>query len=145
MATVERGDPTEVALVTAAAACGVDPEAARKAHELLAPYAFDSFRKRMTLVRVDGEGACAYVKGAPKVVLALSDRIRWRGQTVPLTDERRAMVIAEHDRLASEGLRLLAVAVRDVPVPLAGAADAVERDLVLLGLVAASPRRLSGT
>ena len=136
-ATPERGDPTEVALVAAGAALGVNPEKLRQAHELLAPYPFDSFRKRMTLVRATGAGATAYVKGAPKETLALCDTIRWEGQTVPLSDDIRRSVLADHDRLAAEGLRILAVARRPLADGLVGAgASAVERQLTFLGLVA---------
>jgi Ca2+-transporting ATPase len=136
-ATPERGDPTEVALVAAGARLGVDPQKLRQAHELLAPYPFDSFRKRMTLVRATDTGATAYVKGAPKETLALCDTIRWEGQTVPLSDHVRRSVLADHDRLAAEGLRILAVARRPLADGLVGAgASAVERQLTLLGLVA---------
>ena len=136
-ATAERGDPTEVALVTAAARAGIDAEKVRRAHDLLAPYPFDSFRKRMTLARADGAGATAYVKGAPKETLRLCETIRWRGQTIPLTDEQRHTLLAEHDRLASNGLRILAVAVRPLPDEVIGAAaSAVERALTFLGLIA---------
>jgi calcium-translocating P-type ATPase len=136
-ATPERGDPTEVAVVAAGAALGVDPEKLRQAHELLAPYPFDSFRKRMTLVCATDGGATAYVKGAPKETLALCETIRWEGQTVPLSDEVRRTILADHDRLAAEGLRILAVARRPLADGLAGAgASAVERQLTFLGLVA---------
>ena len=136
-ATAEHGDPTEVAIVAAAARAGVDAEKLRRAHDLLTPYPFDSFRKRMTLARADGVGATAYVKGAPKETLRLCDTIRWRGQTMPLTDEQRHTLLAEHDRLASDGLRILAVAVRPLPNEVIGAAaSAVERGLTFLGLIA---------
>jgi calcium-translocating P-type ATPase len=136
-ATPERGDPTEVAVVAAGGALGVDAEKLRQAHELLAPYPFDSFRKRMTLVRATGTGATAYVKGAPKETLLLCDTIRWEGQTVPLSDEVRRTILADHDRLAAEGLRILAVARRPVADGLAGGgASAVERHLTFLGLIA---------
>ena len=136
-ATTERGDPTEVALVAAADRLGVDPEKLRQAHELLAPYPFDSFRKRMTLVRATGAGAIAYVKGAPKETLALCDTIRWEGRTVALSEDVRRSVLADHDRLAAEGLRILAVAQRPLPEGLvSAAASAVERQLTFLGLVA---------
>ncbi len=134
-ATLEHGDPTEVALVTAAARIGLDPEKARVAHELRAAHPFDSFRKRMALVRSAKGESVAYVKGAPKETLALCDAIRWGGVTVPLTDEIRRAVLAEHDRLAAEGLRMLAVATRILPPGLDGATGAVERELTLLGLV----------
>jgi calcium-translocating P-type ATPase len=136
-ASVERGDPTEVALVVAGAALGVDADKVRRAHDLLAPHPFDSFRKRMTLVRATGAGPTAYVKGAPRETLALCETIRWGGRTVALGDDLRRAVLADHDRLAADGLRLLAIAVRplaDELVP--AAASMVERDLTLLGLVA---------
>ncbi len=132
----ERGDPTEVALVVAAHDVGIDAEPLRRLHPLRAANPFDSFRKRMSLVRATGDGALAYVKGAPKETLALCTAIRRRGGTVPLDDELRRAVMADHDRLAAEGLRMLAVAVRSMPEPLVDAGpSAVERDLVLLGLV----------
>jgi calcium-translocating P-type ATPase len=137
VATPERGDPTEVALVRAAVARGVDPEHVRAACPIVAPYPFDSFRKRMSLVRSRGTQSHAYVKGAPRSTLALCDRIRWANQTLPLTDGSRATVLAAHDRLASEGLRLLAVAVRPVPAgAVPAAAEEIEQGLILLGLVA---------
>jgi calcium-translocating P-type ATPase len=136
-ATVERGDPTEVALVAAAAVMGVEIEKERRAHELLAPYPFDSFRKRMALVRATDGGATAYVKGAPRETLALCTAVRWSGHTRPLTDELRASIIADHDRMAARGLRVLAVALRPLPHGLVGApAREVECDLTLLGLIA---------
>ena len=136
-ATPERGDPTEVALVAAGARLGVDPEKLRQAHELIAPYPFDSFRKRMTLVRATDGGATAYVKGAPKETLALCDTIRWKGRTVPLSEDIRRSVLGDHDRLAAEGLRILAVARRPLADGLVGAGtSAVERQLTFLGLVA---------
>jgi P-type Ca2+ transporter type 2C len=136
-ATAERGDPTEVAIVVAGARAGVEAEKLRRAHDLLTPYPFDSFRKRMTLVRAAGAGAVAYVKGAPKETLRLCETIRWDGQTVPLTEEQRRGLLAEHDRLASEGLRILAVAMRPLPDDLLGAAaSVVERNLTFLGLIA---------
>jgi calcium-translocating P-type ATPase len=136
-ATLEHGDPTETALLAAAAEAGIEIDKLRGRHELLAPYPFDSFRKRMTLVRTAGPSAIAYVKGAPKETLALCATIRWHGETVPLSDARRLAVLGDHDRLAADGLRLLAVAVRPLPDALVGApAAAVERELTFLGLVA---------
>jgi Ca2+-transporting ATPase len=136
-ATRERGDPTEVALVAAATTAGLDPDALRRRQPLLTPYPFDSFRKRMTLVRAGGAGPVAYVKGAPREMLALCATIRIGTQTCQLTEALRDTVLAEHDHLAADGLRLLAVATRTVPdVLLTGEADAVERELTFLGVLA---------
>jgi Ca2+-transporting ATPase len=138
-ATADRGDPTEMALVALAAEAGIAAEHLRNAHSLLAPYPFDSFRKRMTLVRAIDGSAVAFVKGAPRETLALCDRIRWGTATRPLTDELRSEILRAHDRLAVDGLRILAVAVRPVEKRLIGGpAAAVERELTFLGLVALS-------
>jgi P-type Ca2+ transporter type 2C len=136
-ATRERGDPTEVALVAAATDAGVDVADLRRRHPVLVPYPFDSFRKRMTLVRQAAGGPIAFVKGAPAATLALCDTIRTAIGTRPLTDPVRRAVLAEHDRLAGEGLRLLGVALRPVPEPVGAApAAAVERELMFLGFAA---------
>jgi calcium-translocating P-type ATPase len=136
-AMIGRGDPTEVAIVAAAAAAGLDAEKLRREHALRAAYPFDSFRKRMTLVHVADGGLLACVKGAPRETLALCERLRWAGRTIALTDDLRRRLLEDHDRLAGEGLRLLAVASRTLPPALVGASQAqVERDLVLLGLLA---------
>jgi len=136
-ATAERGDPTEVALLAAAVGLGLDPERVRADRPVLATYSFDSFRKRMTLTRADGPDAVAYIKGAPKETLALCATIRWDGTVVPLTEERRQALLSDHDRLAAQGLRLLAVAERPLPRELVGAPERqVERELTFLGLVA---------
>ena len=77
----------------------------------------------------------AYVKGAPRETLALCDRIRRGGEVCELTDELRRAIIADHDRLAGDGLRMLAVAMRPLPETLVGAPpSAVECELVFLGL-----------
>jgi calcium-translocating P-type ATPase len=136
-ATLDHGDPTEVALLRAAAEAGIDPEKLRQTHDLIAPYPFDSFRKRMTLVHAERDGAVAYVKGAPRETLALCGNVRWDGRAVQLTDEMRRAILADHDRMAGEGLRILAVASRPIPTSLIGAAaSAVERELNFLGLAA---------
>ena len=134
VATTDHGDPTEKALVAGAIQLGLDPEKVRAAQELLVPYPFDSFRKRMTLIRAAPTGPIAYVKGAPQEVLALCTHISRVGGAVAFTGSMRDEVMREHDRLASEGLRMLGIAVRAMPEPLltAGASD-VERELTFLG------------
>jgi calcium-translocating P-type ATPase len=136
-ATVEHGDPTEVALVEAAVRIGIEPAAARAGRPLLAPHPFDSFRKRMTLVRAQPTGPVAFVKGAPRETLALCTTVRRAAADAPLDEGLRTTILAEHDRLAAEGFRLLAVAMRTLAPDQARAPTAVvERDLVFLGFVA---------
>jgi magnesium-transporting ATPase (P-type) len=91
----------------------------------------------MTLVRASDAGATAYVKGAPKETLSLCETILQEGRTVPLSDELRCAVVADHDGLAAQGFRVLALARRPLPDGLAGVgASVVERQLTFLGLIA---------
>jgi calcium-translocating P-type ATPase len=136
-ATPEHGDPTEVALVVGCARLGAEPGALRAARPLLASHPFDSFRKRMTLVRGGEEGPVAFVKGAPRETLALCDAIRWEDTELPLDEARRRSVLAEHERLARSGYRVLAVASRRLaPAGVGAPTTEVERRLTFLGLVA---------
>jgi calcium-translocating P-type ATPase len=137
-ATRDRGDPTEVAIVAGAVEVGIEPERERRAHPQLAACPFDSFRKRMTLVRsAEGGTIAAYVKGAAHETLALCEAVRRNGESEILTDARRRAILAGHDQLAAAGLRVLAVAVRPLAGPPTEASmSAVERGLTFLGLVA---------
>jgi Ca2+-transporting ATPase len=85
---------------------------------------------------VEGESV-AYVKGAPRETLALCESVRSSDREIPLSDTLLKQILAEHDRLASDGLRVLAVARRRLPKerPSAAARD-VECALTFLGLVA---------
>ena len=55
-----------------------------------------------------------FVKGAPDVLLARSSTVRDADGSGIATDDGRERVLAENDRLAGEGLRVLAVASRDI-------------------------------
>ncbi len=102
------GGQTEIAILNAASQAGIGPDKVRQERRLLNPYPFDSFRKRMTLVRATDERATASVKGAPKETLQLCDRIRWEGRALPLTDDLRRLILTDHDRMAAEGMRIVA-------------------------------------
>ena len=76
---------------------------------------FTSERRLMTTLETDveREGRIAVVtKGAPDALLARCTHERVAGEVRPLTDERRAAIGADVDRLADRALRTLAVAYR---------------------------------
>ena len=144
---VATGDPTDAALACLARKAGIDPAELQRGLNLCAEAPFEP-QRRMTSVawRHAGEGrARVYAKGAPDAVLA---RCRWvRGGAgagvVYLTPALRRQVLEQADRMASEGLRVLALAEGEVDVgslpppsiPVAEAARALEREMVLVALV----------
>jgi Ca2+-transporting ATPase len=138
------GDPTEAALVVLAAKGGIDVDETRRTFPRVAEVPFDSEYKLMATFHEmeDDTGRKVircYVKGAPDVLLARSSHARdGDGAAIPIEDGREK-VLAENDRLASEGLRVLAVASRDIDPaqfdPAATLLDEVQ-GLTLLALVA---------
>ncbi len=131
------GDPTEAALLVAAAKAGLDEAALAREHPRLRELPFDSRRKRMSTVHARGGTEVAYVKGAPREILGLCTAVLFGGRAVPLDEETRVLILAANDEYARGSLRVLAVAQRDLPPrPELTTADWVERDLTFLGLVA---------
>jgi P-type Ca2+ transporter type 2C len=136
------GDPTEGALVVLAAKGGLDIEETRRTYPRLGEVPFDAEYKLMaTFHEMDDAGrkvVRCFVKGAPDVLLARSSRyMNADGSAEPMGDAS-TQVLEENDRLAGEGLRVLAVARRDFdPATFDPASDllALVTDLELLALV----------
>jgi Ca2+-transporting ATPase len=137
------GDPTEGALVVLAAKGGLDVEETRRTYPRVAEVPFDAEYKLMaTFHEMEDRGrrvVRCFVKGAPDVLLARSSRyVDEDGSSVPMAEVAAARVLAENDRMAGGGLRVLAVARRDFdPVSFDPSADllALVSDLDLLALV----------
>ena len=143
------GDPTEAAMVVAAAKSGYRRNDLEKALPRIQEIPFDSDRKRMSTIHsVDGDHAravvsglgappvIAFVKGAPDVILDLCGQRTESGQAVGLTQHLRAAILEQNRDMASNALRVLAVAYRPLhDVPASVTPETVERDLVFVGLL----------
>ena len=125
-----RGDPTEAALVVAAAKAGIERDELMEARPRVAEIAFTSERKQMTTMHETPDGCVAYSKGAPEVVLRSCTRwLSPAGEATLGQAEREAVLEAAH-HLAAEALRVLAVASRAEASP-----ESAESEMTLLGLV----------
>nr|WP_244527508.1 calcium-translocating P-type ATPase, SERCA-type [Lihuaxuella thermophila] len=130
------GDPTEGALLVAAAKAGFQPESLTREWKRVKEYPFDSERKMMSVLVEKRDGKqVLYTKGAPDLLLAKCTYIVYKGKATPLTDALRREVLKMNDELAGMALRNLAFAYRE----LSGKADAhqdlsVERQLTFVGL-----------
>ncbi len=146
------GDPTEGALIVAAAKAGLWRDPLSEAFPRVAEVPFDSARKTMSTLHgvhqplpefspfnKPGEAPphVLVVKGAPDVVLAGCTAMQRIGdEPKPLTDERRARILAANTAFAGQALRVLAVAYRAfTDAPEALSAENAEHDLVFVGLV----------
>ncbi|MBN2203436.1 MAG: cation-translocating P-type ATPase [Thermoleophilia bacterium] len=134
-----QGDPTEAAFLVAEEKVAGLTEAREARFKRVGEIPFSSERKMMTTMEADveREGRIAVVtKGAPDVLLSRCTSERVAGVVRALTDERRAAILADVERLAGLALRTLAVAYRplDAVEPPDDEAS-VERELVYLGVV----------
>jgi Ca2+-transporting ATPase len=146
------GDPTESALVVAAAKGGADRGQLSRSYPRIDEIPFDSDRKRMTtLHRVvepseadpspftddrQREWVVAAMKGAPDIVLGLCTHLQHLDDSrSPLTEAMRQQILEANSHMAQKALRVLAVAYRvEEEAPGEATVDVIERDLTFVGL-----------
>ncbi|HRH82219.1 MAG TPA: cation-translocating P-type ATPase [Thiobacillaceae bacterium] len=109
------GDPTEGALWVLAQKGGLDPEYEQEAQPRIGEIPFDSAHKFMATFHHAGETVEMFVKGAPDVLLAHSAAWLSDAGETPLDDVQRAAIEAQNEHLATQALRVLAVARRVIP------------------------------
>lgn len=148
------GDPTEGALVVAAARFGLLKPDLDQIFARAGEVPFSSERKRMTtihhvlrdqqpgssklspLLAATAAPYVAFTKGALDSLLDISRDVWINGQPQTLTPELRARIEQSGDRLAAEGLRVLGLAFRPLDVlPAHVTAAAIEDQLTFIGLV----------
>lgn len=158
------GEPTECALVEAAAKNGFDQQESEQQFPRLADVPFDSVRKRMTTVHTlpdlsqtsalklsffsptvsdsasntPNENSVAICKGACESVLEVSSQVPVEAVESGLrlmTEKERVSIRKSRDELASQGMRVLAVAVRVDGNSEMFEAQELEHDFIFLGLI----------
>ena len=130
------GDPTEGAIVVAGLKAGIDQAQLAQWAPRVAELPFESERKRMTTMHRLPESYLACTKGAPDEVVRVCTRVYSGGVVTPLTDDMREDIRRVNAEMAGRALRVLGVAQREfAEIPGQTSVDAVESDLVFLGLV----------
>ncbi len=132
------GDPTEGALLVAAAKRHLLKEQLETEHPFLGEIPFDPERKMMTVIRKSAGGTVVYVKGAPDVLLPqCTSCVTLDGRVELLLEPQRQRILAANATFAQEALRVLGVARRPLEQESVDyQAKTLERDLVFLGLAA---------
>lgn len=134
------GDPTEGSLIVAALKAGINEEELEHRFERVAEVPFSSERKLMSTIHSDSEQArlLVFTKGAPDVLLARCTAELIGTRTEPLSESRRKEILERNLELASEALRTLGVAYRELPrkdVDVAEIDDGIEAEMVFAGLI----------
>jgi Ca2+-transporting ATPase len=135
-----RGDPTEGALVVAAAKAGHHKEMLYAQLPRIDELPFSSKTKFMATFHQGAEGQVwVFVKGAPETVLEHCPQIRENAIARALEAADRELVLAENHRMASAALRVLGLAYQIIaPEEVEAFKEALEyghpADLVFVGL-----------
>ena len=132
------GDPTELALLRLAADCGEDVSLATRDRSRRQLFRFDPRLKLMSTVDDQDGGLVVHTKGGPEAVLDRASMIRRGQRDMPIAAMDRAAISRAMTDYAGRGLRVLAIARRQLPAGSAvpGQRADAECDLCLLGLVA---------
>ena len=129
------GEPTECALVNFAYSVGLKKQDLEKATPRVDEAPFDSGRKMMSTIHDLGGKFIQYTKGGPDVVLARCAYYLDGDEVRPMTEEKRAAIMADNKAMADKALRVLAAAKRDwSEKPADNTPEFLEQELVFLGL-----------
>ncbi len=125
-----KGDPTEGALVVAAAKAGLWKETLDVESPRIHEIPFSSETKRMTTLHRGADGVTAYAKGAPEVILEGCDTVITADGIHLLDDAGREQILLQAQQMASQAMRVLGIAFKPGATP-----DDAETGMTFLGLV----------
>lgn len=135
------GDSTEGALLLFANDHAINLEKIKRQGKLVEEFTFDSTAKMMSVVWKDAQGAHIYTKGAPEIVLERCEYLQQKTTITKITNDDREHIEFSFREFAKEGLRVIALAyknVRGVPRERKSA----EEKLIFIGFVGiADPAR----
>ena len=110
------GDPTEGALLVSAMKAGFDRDKLLHEFTIINEFPFDSARKMMSIhVRDSGGRHFILTKGAPDVLIGVSESILWEGRLQHFGTDMAGRVQDAINTLASKALRTIAIAFKSVP------------------------------
>jgi Ca2+-transporting ATPase len=112
-----KGDPTEGALIVAAAKAGIRTEEENVRYPRIREIPFSSETKMMTTVHRIPTGEVAYIKGAPEVILHRCQNVYRNGLQKGLANKEQENILEIARNMASEGLRILGLAYKPISKP----------------------------
>jgi Ca2+-transporting ATPase len=130
------GDPTEGALLVAAAKAGIELGETDNRFPRVGEIPFSSERKCMTTIHsTQHEELFAYVKGAPEVILERCTHLQDKSEVRELTEKEKEKILIIGEEMAGRALRVLGMAYRRLTNDLKDfTEETVENGLIFVGL-----------
>jgi Ca2+-transporting ATPase len=129
------GDPTETSFSTLALKAGFKLEEIEKDYPLVKAFAFDSFRKRATIIRQHKHKIISFVKGSIESVLEVSTKWIDKGKVSKLTEVKKKELLSMAATFSEQALRVIAIAYKDLETKKDYSVDDAEKDLIFAGFV----------
>lgn len=133
------GRATDIALLTAGTAAGIDKQKLEREYQKIDELPFDSSRKYYLGLYDTNSHNVLFSLGAPEILIAKSQQLDLDGQSVPLDEKRKQQLLDSVAALGRQGLRVLGVAKREFPQreikKIEGSLDNPDLHLVFVGLV----------
>lgn len=129
-----KGDPTEGALIVAAAKADIWKGSLYKQEPRIAEIPFSSERKRMTTIHEAAKKKIAYMKGAPEIVLQKCTHILLDGKVQKLTHDNQVTLLKVTEAMALQALRNLGFAYKELPENIADFDETIEEGFIFVGI-----------
>ena len=129
------GDPTETSFATLAMKAGFTLEEIEKDYPIVKAFAFDSFRKRATIIRKNENKVISFVKGSIESILAISTKTIVNGIIDDLTESQKQQILSMSTTFSEKALRVIAIAHKDLESKNDYSIDDAEKDLTFAGFV----------
>ena len=112
------GDPTEIALLVFAYKNDITKDRIDAEYPRVHEIPFTPERKMMTTIHknLDNNKLEAYIKGASEAILRWCSKIVLNGESLALSEDMKDRIMAANDEMAKKGLRVLALAYKDLKV-----------------------------
>lgn len=127
------GDPTEIALILSAKNNFLDKKDLEKKEPKIKEFSFSSERKMMSVIRRSERKIISYVKGAPEKIIEKCKFELIDGRKIRLEEKDKKRLIRIYENMASQGLRVLGFAYKEMPRFAPLRQDIAEDYLVFIG------------
>ena len=129
------GDPTETSFSTLAMKAGFKLEEIEKDYPLVKAFAFDSFRKRATIIRKHKHKVISFVKGSIESILEVSTKTISNGKVIEFTKAQKKEILSKVALFSEQALRVIAIAYKDLGTKKDYSVDEAEKGLTFAGFV----------
>lgn len=129
------GDPTEASFATLAMKAGFSLEEIEDGYPAIKSFAFDSYRKRASIIRKHHNKTISFVKGSLESLTEASTKIIINGKIKELTEIHKKEILSTSAAFAENALRIIAIAYKDLDGKKDYSIDEAETDLTFAGFV----------